>query len=97
MEQGGSSSIACVSNWRASDYDIAKGLSHTESLRGFHAAVQRQKRKTGRCFGLFWSAKARLLIKKEPTFLDAQRCQNHGPVRLLVPLLEFNGYLAQFE
>jgi hypothetical protein len=26
---GGSSSIACVSNWKASDYDIAKGLSHT--------------------------------------------------------------------
>jgi hypothetical protein len=22
--------------------------------------------------------------------MDAQRCQNHGPVRLLVPLLEFN-------
>ena len=43
------------------------------------------------------SSEARLLIKKEPTFLDAQRCQNHGPVRLLVPLLEFNGYLAQFE
>ena len=22
--------------------------------------------------------------------MDTQRCQNHGPVRLLVPLLEFN-------
>jgi hypothetical protein len=22
--------------------------------------------------------------------MDAQRCQNHGPVRLLVPLWEFN-------
>jgi hypothetical protein len=22
--------------------------------------------------------------------MDAQQCQNHGPVRLLVPLLEFN-------
>ena len=22
--------------------------------------------------------------------MDPQRCQNHGPVRLLVPLLEFN-------
>ena len=24
--------------------------------------------------------------------MDPQRCQNHGPVRLLVPLLEFNPY-----
>ena len=22
--------------------------------------------------------------------MDTQRCQNHGPVRILVPLLEFN-------
>ena len=22
--------------------------------------------------------------------MDTQRCQNHGPVRVLVPLLEFN-------
>jgi len=27
--------------------------------------------------------------------MDTQRCQNHGPVRLLVPLLEFNLYQEQ--
>jgi D-arabinose 1-dehydrogenase-like Zn-dependent alcohol dehydrogenase len=29
--------------------------------------------------------------------MGTQRCQNHGPVRLLVPLLEFNPYLLAEE
>ena len=28
--------------------------------------------------------------------MDTQRCQNYGPVRLLLPLLEFNHTLALF-
>jgi len=49
-----------------------------KSLRGFNAAVQPRKGKTGRCFA--FSRAGRLLIKKEPTFLGDERIATETPV-----------------
>jgi len=37
------------------------------------------------------------MLKESVDPLGTQRCQNHGPVRLLVPLLEFNLKGAIFD